>query len=254
MPLWRRQGKKYENQEYESCIPLFWSTSLVEFWFYHLTRKRFCWTKILNNCLQALWILLSFILLLYISLFSATNFCGLDKFALAFRQIHVRRMKTSPVFPGNEAGSYFGYEFDPHADFAQFLQEARKRTCDEGNFKAAPRHSEETRKTQSNGEKRNKKSWKSSLFSWLKSDKKSKNLVEPLHGSATPKLSRGIVSGPTHGSAGGLIPARPRKPISGPLTSLFNPAKKEDEIPYISLSHLTNPHEAQSYGPVYLVT
>nr|XP_027125274.1 uncharacterized protein LOC113741832 isoform X2 [Coffea arabica] len=120
----------------------------------------------------------------------------IGKFALAFRRIHVRRMKTSPVFPRNEAGNYFGYEFDPHADFAQFLEEARKRTCDEGSFKVAPPDTEETRKTESNGEKRNKKSWKSSLFSWLKSDKKSDNLVEPLHGSAAPKLRRGIVSGP----------------------------------------------------------
>lgn len=163
----------------------------------------------------------------------------------------MRRMKTSPVFPRNEAENYF----DPRADFAQFLEEARRRTCDdEGNFKDAPPGTEETRKTESNGKKRNKKSWKSSLFSWLKSDKKCENLVEPLHGSVTPKLRRGIVSGPIHGSAAGLVPARPRNPTSGPLTSLFNLADKEDEVPYMCLSHLTNPHEAQSYGPVYLVT
>nr|XP_027122461.1 uncharacterized protein LOC113739446 isoform X1 [Coffea arabica] len=180
----------------------------------------------------------------------------IGKFALAFRRIHVRRMKTSPVFPSNEAGNYFGHEFDPHAEFALFLGEARKRTCDEGSFKfkVAPPDTEETRKTESNGEKRNKKSWKSSLFSWLKSDKKSDNLVEPLHGSAAPKLGRGIVSGPLRGRAGGLVPAKPRKPVSGPLMSLFNPADKVDGIPYMCLSHLTNPHEAQSFGPVYLVT
>ncbi|KAL3511555.1 hypothetical protein ACH5RR_024272 [Cinchona calisaya] len=165
-------------------------------------------------------------------------------------------MKMSPVYPRNEAANCHGFEFDPQADFKQFLEEARKHSC-ERNLKAEPRHIEETRKAhQSNGEKKKRKLWKSSLFSWFKTDKKSKNLVEPLHGSTIPQLRRGIVSGPIlQGSAGGLITGRPRKPTSGPLMSLFNPPKgKEDEIPYMCLSHLNTHDSHQSYGPVYSVT
>ncbi|CAK9144690.1 unnamed protein product [Ilex paraguariensis] len=166
-------------------------------------------------------------------------------------------MKKSPIYPNYDSGDYYGCEFDLQVDFTEFLEEARKHTS-EGNFDVAPPYPEEEGKKQlvEVGERKNKKSWKSSLFSWLKPDKKSKPIVEP--SNTTPYISkpkRGYVSGPIHGNGGGGAIGRPRRPTSGPIMSLFNPTKKvENEIPYMCLDQLNNPHGFQSYGPVYLVT
>lgn len=171
------------------------------------------------------------------------------------------------MHPNFEGGDYYtcSHEFDPQADFCQFLKEAKSHAYDEESFQGVTPHVGETRKADLQGERKKKKSWKNSLFSWLKMDRKNKNMVEPLDVSATnyTKFRRGggILSGPIlHGNAVSNISnsSRSRKPTSGPLPGLFNPSKREeaDEIvPYMCLNQQqqldNHPH---SFGPVYLVT
>ncbi|MCD7454668.1 hypothetical protein HAX54_025562 [Datura stramonium] len=169
-------------------------------------------------------------------------------------------MNKFPIYPNYEGGNYCGYEFDPQTDFTDFLTEARKHVS-EGKFGATPPRSVELRnkKFENNVKKTCKKSWKSSLFSWLKTDKKKKNQGsrETSKGSTINKPKRGCVSGPMPGISGpDAIAGRPNKPLSGPLTSLFSPMNRVDnEIPYLCLNKVKDRTPGvQSYGPVYLVT
>ncbi|PHU24765.1 hypothetical protein BC332_09872 [Capsicum chinense] len=170
-------------------------------------------------------------------------------------------MNKFPIYPKYEAGDYCGYEFDPQTDFKDFLSEARKRVS-EGKFGATPTCSVELRNNnfENNVKKTCKKSWRSSLFSWLKTDKKKKKnqgIRETSKGSTINKLKRGCVSGPMPGISGpGTIAGKPNKPLSGPLTSMFSSMNRGDnEIPYLCLKKVTdNATDVQSYGPVYLVT
>ncbi|XP_059302974.1 uncharacterized protein LOC132055264 [Lycium ferocissimum] len=168
-------------------------------------------------------------------------------------------MNKFPIYPKYEAGDYCGYEFDPQTDFADFLSEARNHAS-EWKCSATPPRSIELGKNNFEKEvkKTSKKTWKSSLFSWLKSDKKkNQQSREPSKGSTINKPKRGCVSGPMPGISGpGSIAVRPNKPLSGPLTSLFSPMNKVDnEIPYLCLQKVKDStHGVQSYGPVYLVT
>ncbi|KAL2457379.1 uncharacterized protein Fot_30480 [Forsythia ovata] len=159
----------------------------------------------------------------------------------------------SPIYKKYDSADYFDYEFDCQADFKQFLEEAKK-NASQGNLKTEPLEKVGI-KGQSHGEKKNRKSWKNSLFSWLKTDKKNKSVVQPpTNGIVGSEPRRGTFSGPVHGSVGGIT-GRPRKPTSGPITGLFSSSKRvEDEVPYVSLGQLNNSHGVQSYGPVYLVT
>lgn len=141
----------------------------------------------------------------------------------------------------------------------QFLKEARNHDY-KGNVEVESSNSNKAGNAkQSSGGLKNKKSWKRSLFSWLKAEKKSnKPNMESSNSSYTiPKPpQRGYVSGPIHGGGGG-ISSRPRRPNSGPLTGLFNSAKRteEEQIPYVCLDKLNNnPPGFDCYGPVYLVT
>ncbi|XP_059643807.1 uncharacterized protein LOC132285632 isoform X2 [Cornus florida] len=163
-------------------------------------------------------------------------------------------MKKSPIYPKYEAGDYNDYGFDPQVDFSQFLEEARKHTSKE-NFEAAPPPCLGGAGKKHLGEaKTKKKSWKESLFSWWKDDKKSNSSVEPPTIPHTAKSKRGNASGPIYGSGGGAS-CKPRRPTSGPLTRFFHPTRRvENEMPYICLGQLNNTHDVQSYGPVYLVT
>ncbi|CAI9114515.1 OLC1v1015256C1 [Oldenlandia corymbosa var. corymbosa] len=196
----------------------------------------------------------------------------------------------SLIYPREEeeAGAYHDCEFDPNADFAQFLEEARNHKCEE-EPKGANIEVEQNiegngcQALASNGgaKRSNRKSWRSSLFSWLiKSDKKNKRpvVVETLQ--QPHKLRRGgtAISGPIiHGGGGGddLMAAGRggRTNFSGALLTRrrrLNPdeaaAKSERQeeaeaigrIPYVCLNHLNNaprtPRNAQNYGPLYLVS
>lgn len=166
-------------------------------------------------------------------------------------------MNKFPIYPKYEAGDCCGgYEFDPHTDFTDFLTEARKHVS-EGKFGATPARSVELRNN--NSEKKNcKKSWKSSLFSWLKTDKKkNQGIRETSKGSTINKPKRGFVSGPMPRISGPVaIAGKPNKPLSGPLTSLFGPMNRVDsETPYLCLKKVKDSTPGvQSYGPVYMVT
>ncbi|KAK6796082.1 hypothetical protein RDI58_009537 [Solanum bulbocastanum] len=168
-------------------------------------------------------------------------------------------MNKFPIYPKYEGGDYCGYEFDPQTNFTDFLSEARKHVS-EGKFSATPPRSVELRNNDFgiDVKKTCKKSWKSSLFSWLNTDKKkNQGSKGTSKGSTINKLKRGCVSGPMPGISGpGTIAGRPNKPMSGPLTYLFSPINRVDnEIPYLCLNKVKNSTpDVQTYGPVYLVT
>lgn len=129
----------------------------------------------------------------------------------------------------------------------KFLEEARKNTV-----QIEPDVITEDKK-QLNWEKKKRKSWKSSLFSWLKNDKKSESLKQQSNTTTlASKARRAHVSGPVMvGVAAGSV----QRAASGPLTGLFGStgSSEEPEFPYMCLSQL-NKQRVHSYGPVYLVT
>ncbi|KAF7134739.1 hypothetical protein RHSIM_Rhsim08G0245400 [Rhododendron simsii] len=78
--------------------------------------------------------------------------------------------------------------------------------------------------------------------------------VGKLKRRAIPEPKRGHVStsGPIYGSEGGNS-CQPRRPTSTPLKSVSHLTNEvENEIPYMRLDKLDNPHGVRSYGPVYL--
>ncbi|XP_061340870.1 uncharacterized protein LOC133287315 [Gastrolobium bilobum] len=161
-------------------------------------------------------------------------------------------VKKSSTPPKYEASHYDDYGFDLQEDFSLFLEEARQ-LGSAAKLKNSSVHPEESGKTGSDKEKKGKKSWKSSLISWWKVDKKSKHREEPTNDSKS-KVSRkrqGQVSGPIYKSYKGAD----RKhwlPTSGPLTNLFKPTKTEErEIPYTSLHQQNSPCAMHNYGPLY---
>ncbi|KAH6773325.1 hypothetical protein C2S52_003798 [Perilla frutescens var. hirtella] len=150
----------------------------------------------------------------------------------------------------NESADSFSHEFDYQADFTQFLEEARK------NAYKVNSDAITIEEKQLNWEKKKRKSWKSTLFSWLKNDKKSFFLKQPSNSTPlTSKVRRGHVSGPIEGPIGGTSTGRAQRAGSGPLTGLFGSTGRSEkcEVPYMCLGQL-NKHKIQSYGPVYLVT
>ncbi|XP_047166100.1 uncharacterized protein LOC124835241 [Vigna umbellata] len=166
-------------------------------------------------------------------------------------------MMKSPSQATFEECHFYDYGFDLQQDFCQFLEEA-KQHGKEAKLKSSSVYPEESRKAGSEKEKKGKKSWKSSLTSWWKSDRKSK------HGEKTTKNSkpRGG-SGKRHAYSSGPMyksckssDGKHWRPSSGPLVSLFKPTKREEnEIPYISLQQQNNsPLADQNYGPLYVVT
>ncbi|XP_038684690.1 uncharacterized protein LOC119984687 [Tripterygium wilfordii] len=162
-------------------------------------------------------------------------------------------MKRSPIYPNCETNYYGGNEFDPHLDFSLFLEEAREHAR-EVNPQAPLSNPEKAGKGRLGEEKKNKKSWSSSLFKWWKVEKKSKPGAEPSNGSQVPNARSGNVSGPINGNARGFNRRHCRQ-NSGPVNSLFNPTKRgENEIPYMCLHQRSNSHASVAYGPVYLVT
>ncbi|KAF6139908.1 hypothetical protein GIB67_009755 [Kingdonia uniflora] len=159
-------------------------------------------------------------------------------------------MKKSPIFPKSEIGDYNGHDgFDSQLNFSKFLEETKNHASQIKSQAPSPYQTKAVNKGLGE-ERKKKKSWKYSLFSWMKVKKKSKSAME----SSSPCISnprRGSVSGPIYGSGRKGLVARP---ISGPLSSLFTPVRKgEAEVPYMCLDQINYPI-GQTYGPVYLVT
>ncbi|XP_030490937.2 uncharacterized protein LOC115707196 [Cannabis sativa] len=162
-------------------------------------------------------------------------------------------MKKSPVYPKNEPNDYNGDEYDPHAEFSQFLQEAKLNK--KLNFEISPANKEEAGKREPEQEKKKKKkAWKALLFPWLKGEKKSKSHIEQVTNLTVPKTKGGYASGPVY-SCGMAAPVnKPRRPMSGPIATLFNPTRRSDtELPYLCLGQLgcSTSSSTNGYGPVY---
>ncbi|XP_023527883.1 uncharacterized protein LOC111790969 [Cucurbita pepo subsp. pepo] len=136
-------------------------------------------------------------------------------------------------------------DFDPRLNFSKFLEEAKHHATEqETGAKWLP------------PQKKSKKSWKNTLFSWLKSDKRTKPLPKPGTNPHIPNTRRVHVSGPIFTRAT-AIDGRSRggRSTSGPIASLFSPSlSSEMEIPYMCLHQLTSPNTNHNYGPIYLVT
>lgn len=163
-------------------------------------------------------------------------------------------MNMSSSQPHSETSHYDDYGFDLQQDFSQFLEEAKEHG-QEAKQKCSSVYPEESRKTGSEKERKGKKTWKSSLTSWWKADKKIK-VKETHNNSSKSKVSekrQGHVSGPIHNSYKGND-VKHKHHFSGPLANLFKPTKREEnEIPYMCLQQ-QNGHPVQNYGPLYVVT
>ncbi|KAL5698602.1 hypothetical protein ACHQM5_029619 [Ranunculus cassubicifolius] len=165
-------------------------------------------------------------------------------------------MKNSPVFLKAEPVEYTGNGFDPKKDFSQFLEEARKNRANVAHPQASLQHQTEEPKMSSEV-KKSKRSWRKSLFSWLKVDRKSKTSREASTSTHITNLRPGSLSGPIYGSGRKIVPSHQlRRPASGPIANLFIPSRGEElELPYMCLDPLDHPTVSQqAYGPVYLVT
>ncbi|CAI9280854.1 unnamed protein product [Lactuca saligna] len=135
-------------------------------------------------------------------------------------------------------------EFDPELDFAQFLEEAKTNALEEGR-----KDSKEKTKA--------KRSWKASIFSWMKANKKEEQQQLTIKTEyRNPTRRQGYVSGPINGVKS-CKTQRLKRQSSGPLSGLFYQRTKmeEFEMPYTSLGKLNkSPENLSNYGPVYLVT
>ncbi|KAK8274138.1 hypothetical protein V6Z12_D10G054100 [Gossypium hirsutum] len=175
----------------------------------------------------------------------------LDPFALD-EIIQVETMNKSPAHQQYET-SDCSYEFDPQVNFSQFLEEARQHARDI-NLQRSSSCSEEVGKKRLGAEKKSKKSWRISLFSWWKINGKSKPGSDPVHVPNPSKPTKGYGSGPLCTTTRG-IKTRHQRPSSGPVSILFTPTRKmENEVPYMSLDQPNDPYHINTYGPVYLVT
>lgn len=139
--------------------------------------------------------------------------------------------------------------------WVQFLNEARQHKVNSNTYASSP-HVEPEGGRRSGAEKRGKKSWKSSLLSWWKSEKKVKPRVESATNvSRKPKPRKGHTSGPVLGSSIREAELPRHRPTSGPLSGLFGKGKRsENETPYVTLVQTGQPKGASPYGPLYLVT
>uniref|UniRef100_A0A803NYH0 UBC core domain-containing protein n=1 Tax=Cannabis sativa TaxID=3483 RepID=A0A803NYH0_CANSA len=129
-----------------------------------------------------------------------------------------KTMKKSPVYPKNEPNDYNGDEYDPHAEFSQYSEFLMSSCFDNGG------------------------------------EKKSKSHIEQVTNSRVPKTKGGYASGPVY-SCGMAAPVnKPRRPMSGPIATLFNPTRRSDtELPYLCLGQLgcSTSSSTNGYGPVY---
>ena len=139
----------------------------------------------------------------------------------------------------------------------QFLEEARNHAI---NFNVNQDYPSMPFSAAVETTKSNKKSWKESLCSWWKMDKrKSSAQLEAtlIDASRVPTKKPSSVSGPVIRGGGRRGPGG-RRPMSGPLAECFTPKRvveqSENELPYMCLSQHKYPPSVQAFGPIYLVT
>ncbi|XP_028787360.1 uncharacterized protein LOC114743325 [Neltuma alba] len=185
-------------------------------------------------------------------------------------------MMKSPTHSRSEASYYDAYGFDLQEDFSQFLEEARKYEMTEAKVKSSSsvhpeggrggKREESADKEREKKSGKKKKSWKSSVISWWKAERKSKPTNKDIS-SEEPKGSCGKkqshVSGPIYNTGKASNAKKQWRPHSGPLiTSLFSKSSKKEnhnEIPYVCLGQNQQPNSPQdfhiqNYGPLYIVS
>ncbi|KAG6428802.1 hypothetical protein SASPL_106839 [Salvia splendens] len=152
------------------------------------------------------------------------------------------------------ADDYYSHEFDYQSDFTQFLKEAKNST-----FQVNLNGVEKKETKQLDWEKKHRKSWKKSLFSWLKNGtrSKSKTLNQPSHSHTTcppSRAKRANMSGPIRRSTGVVSASseRTRRAASGPLAGLFG-STGSPKGAYMCLGEIKE-QKIQAYGPIYMVT
>lgn len=134
----------------------------------------------------------------------------------------------------------------------QFLEEAKQYALESDFQTSSTSYPEESGERRS-GQEKKKKSWKKLLFPWLKGEKLNKTSTKPATKSQVSDARRTNVSGPVFGT-GKAMDGRLRRPLSGPINSLFRPTKRTDsEVPYKCLDKTGSTQVVQTYGPVYLV-
>ncbi|KAL5579685.1 hypothetical protein UlMin_012127 [Ulmus minor] len=167
-------------------------------------------------------------------------------------------MKKSPVSPKYETNDYQGNEYDPHADFSQFLEEAKHHAGKTMTKSSSEKPEEEDAgKGKQQQEKKKKKVWKVLLSPWWKGDQKSKPKpeMESYTNSPVSNTKQRLLSSPVYIS-GKVTDGKPRRTTSGPITGFFSTSKKadNDQIPYVSLKKRGGSCATKTYGPIYLVT
>ncbi|KAL7140472.1 hypothetical protein ABFS83_09G123000 [Erythranthe nasuta] len=165
--------------------------------------------------------------------------------------------KSATLSRYESTADYYGYDFDYQTDFTKFLEEARNSEKHGTSIATTPRLEVSGDDEQFNRERKNKKSWKTSLLFWLKTDKKCKLEKLQTNSTTVSKPIRGRhVSGPMQRIVGGGRGVSVRGPKSGPLTGLFSSTRGADEyeVPYMCLGQHNNSQKLNSYGPLYLVT
>lgn len=134
----------------------------------------------------------------------------------------------------------------------QFLEEAKQYALESDFQTSSTSYPEESGERRS-GQEKKKKSWKKLLFPWLKGEKLNKTSTKPATKSQVSDARRTNVSGPVFGTVK-VMDDRLRRPLSGPINSLFRPTKRTDsEVPYKCLDKTGSTQVVQTYGPVYLV-
>ncbi|KAK8618677.1 hypothetical protein V6N13_132660 [Hibiscus sabdariffa] len=138
-------------------------------------------------------------------------------------------MSKSPTSPKHETADCSCYEFDPHVNFSQFLEEARQHARDI-NLRRSSSCSEEVGKIRLGAEKKSKKSWRNSLFSWCKIDRKCKPGSGPVHVSNSPKplnitVRVHCVEPPRESKHQAVVHHRGRSPSFSPLQGRWKMSK-----------------------------
>ncbi|XP_050383886.1 uncharacterized protein LOC126800548 [Argentina anserina] len=168
-------------------------------------------------------------------------------------------MRKSAVNSKYEMGFDGSNGFDPQNDFYEFLEEAKHYAFESDYQTSSTPYTEATGENRSEAsgqeKKKKKRSWKKLLFPWLKSEKMNKTSTKPATKSQVSDARRTNVSGPVF-STSEVMHGRRRRPLSGPINSLFKPTKRADsevQVPYKCLEKTSSIQVVQTYGPVYLV-
>ncbi|URD87651.1 hypothetical protein MUK42_27276 [Musa troglodytarum] len=167
-----------------------------------------------------------------------------------------RKMKKPPVFPKDKNGNChaIGYD-DLRSGFPKIVEEGR-------NQRELSLPNSDSFKKKVGMKERKNKTWKRSLSSWFKFQKKKAAEEAPpttkfSKGSNPLDTERSLFSGPLFGNSRrfGMVQQHNRLVAPGPLACCFTPTRAEEtEVPYMHLDNRNNPMGTQAFGPVYLVT